>query len=344
MKIGNRFVDYNTAPVVIVEIGINHEGSLQTAFEMVDAAADAGAEVIKHQTHIIEDEMSSEARNIIPGNAKVSVFEIMKRCALGFEEELELKRYVETKGMIFISTPFSRAAADRLEKMDIPAYKIGSGECNNYPLIKHIASFGKPIILSTGMNDVQSIRKSVEIMDNAGIHYALLHTTNIYPTPPELVRLNAITILRNEFPNTLVGLSDHTTSNYACLAAVALGATILERHFTDRMDRPGPDIVCSMDREQLADLILGAKTIQMERGGEKCAVPEEQPTINFAFASVVSITPIKKGEKFTSANIWVKRPGTGEYLADSYELILGQTATLDIASDVQIRKCHVLDA
>ena len=343
MKIGNRDIGLDCEPLVIAEMGINHEGSVQTAFELVDAAAAAGCEILKHQTHIIEDEMSSEAMSVIPGNADVSIYEIMNRCALTEAEERELQQYVESKGMIYISTPFSRAAADRLERMNVPAYKIGSGECNNYPLIKHIASFGKPIILSTGMNDIASVRKSVEIMESAGVEYALLHTTNIYPTPPHLVRLNAMVSLQNEFPNAVVGLSDHTTSNYACLAAVALGASILERHFTDRMDRPGPDIICSMDGSELKALIEGSKIIQLERGGEKMAVAEEQPTIDFAFASVVSIQSIKKGDSFTTDNIWVKRPGTGDYLAESYEQLIGRIAVVDIAPDVQISKTDVLE-
>ena len=165
IQIENRKIGLNYPPLVIVEIGINHEGSLKTAFEMVDAAWRAGAEVIKHQTHVVEDEMSKAAKKVIPGNASVSIYEIMERCALNEEDEIKLKDYVESKGMIFMSTPFSRAAADRLERMGVSSYKIGSGECNNYPLIEHIASFGKPMIVSTGMNDIESVRKTVNILE-----------------------------------------------------------------------------------------------------------------------------------------------------------------------------------
>ena len=250
IQIQNRKIGLNHPPLVIVEIGINHEGSLKTAFEMVDAAWKSGAEIIKHQTHIVEDEMSKEAKKVIPGNASVSIYEIMERCALNEEDEIKLKNYIESKGMIFISTPFSRAAANRLERMGVSAYKIGSGECNNYPLIEHIASFGKPMIVSTGMNDIKSIKKTVEILEKYNITYALLHTTNLYPTPVNLVRLGAMQELQKEFPNAIIGLSDHTTSNRACFAATALGASILERHFTDKMDRPGPDIINSMDPDR----------------------------------------------------------------------------------------------
>ena len=143
--IGPRRVGPAYAPLVIAEIGINHEGSLLTAKAMVDAAARAGVEVVKHQTHIVEDEMSGAAKKIVPGNADVSIYDIMARCALSEADEIALQKYVESKGMIFISTPFSRAAADRLQRMNVPAFKIGSGECNNYPLLKHVAGFGKPV-------------------------------------------------------------------------------------------------------------------------------------------------------------------------------------------------------
>ncbi len=331
--IDSREIGENCTPLVIAEIGINHEGSLQTAKTMVDAAINAGAEVIKHQTHIIDDEMSGVAKNVIPGNAEVSIHEIMSRCALNEKDERELQVYTQEKGAIFISTPFSRAAADRLKAMNIPAYKIGSGECNNYPLIEHIASFGKPIILSTGMNTIESIKKAVSIIEKHNTPYALLHCTNVYPTPHHLIRLGAITELQEAFPNAQIGLSDHSTDNYACFGAVALGATILERHFTDSMDRPGPDIVCSMDPKAMAELIKGANALQKARGGKKGPVEEEQPTIDFAFATVVSIKEIKKGETFTKDNIWVKRPGTGEILAEKFNQVLGTKATRDIKQD-----------
>jgi sialic acid synthase SpsE len=336
ITIAGRKIGYDYKPVVIAEIGINHEGSLKTAYEMVDAAHKAGAEIVKHQTHIVEDEMSGHAKKVIPGNADVSIYEIMHRCALNEQDEIKLKEYIESKGMIFISTPFSRAAADRLERMNVGAYKIGSGECNNYPLLEHIASFGKPIILSTGMNTIEGIRKAVEIFRKHKVEYALLHCTNVYPTPPNRVRLGAMVEIENEFPDAVVGLSDHTINNYACLGAVALGASILERHFTDSMDRPGPDIICSMDGKAMSELIEGSEYLFLERGGSKGPVTEEQPTIDFAFASVVTIKDINAGEVFSMENIWVKRPGTGEILADDFNAILGKKAISSIPADTQL--------
>lgn len=341
-KIGNRVVGYQHEPLIICEIGINHEGSLQTAFDMVDAAHQAGAEVIKHQTHVIEDEMSEEAKSVIPANADVSIYEIMARCALNEADEIKLKAYVESKGMIFISTPFSRAAAYRLEKMGVSAYKIGSGECNNYPLIKLIASFGKPIILSTGMNTIASIQKSVDIIRKAGVPYALLHCTNIYPTPYQEVRLGAIAEMAKAFPDAVMGLSDHTLDNYACLGAVALGASILERHFTDDMSRTGPDIVCSMNPQSFAELKQGAKALQLARGGKKdTVITGEQPTKDFAFASVVADKDIQAGEVLTTDNLWVKRPASGDFTAEDYEKLIGKKARCDIKAGMQLKHTDI---
>ena len=336
LEISGRKIGEDFPPLVIAEIGINHGGSIQTAFEMVDAAKRAGAEVVKHQTHIVEDEMSGAAKKVIPGNADVSIYEIMDKCSLNETDEINLKNYVESKGMIFISTPFSRAAVERLERMNVSAYKIGSGECNNYPLLEHIAQFGKPIILSTGMNTIESVSKAVAIFDRYKVPLALLHTTNLYPTPPELVRFGAMTELHEAFPNQVFGLSDHTISNHACFGAVALGASIIERHFTDHMERTGPDIICSMDEKTCKELIEVSELIWKMRGGTKKPTEEEQVTIDFAFATVCTISNIKKGEQFTRENLWVKRPGTGEVLAEKFNELIGKKAARDLINDEQL--------
>ena len=336
-EIAGRKIGLEHPPLVIAEIGINHGGSLDLARAIVDAAIEAGAEVIKHQTHVIDDEMSSAARDIKPGNSDRSIYDIMRECALDESDEIELQRYVQERGAVFLSTPFSRAAADRLEKMQVPAYKVGSGECNNYPLIKHIAGFGKPVILSTGMNGIEQIRKSVRILRAQNVPYALLHCTNIYPTPHHLVRLGALEELQGTFPDAVVGLSDHTVDNYACLGAVALGASILERHFTDRMDRDGPDIICSMDGRAMRRLIKGSRILWQARGGGKAPLEEEQPTIDFAFASIVTIKPVKAGEFFSEENLWVKRPGLGGIPADRFESLLGLRCRHDLDRDVHLK-------
>lgn len=341
MKIGNRNIGKDHPPLIIAEIGINHGGDLSVAKALVDAAHEAGAEVVKHQTHIVHDEMSYEAKKVKPGNSDKSIFEIMAACALNEDDELELSRYVKSKGLIFISSPFSRAAVERLERIGVPAYKIGSGECNNYPLLEHIAKKGKPVILSTGMNTIETINIAVKIFKEHNVDVALLHTTNLYPTPNHLVRLNGMIEMHKAFPDLPFGLSDHTITNHACLAAVALGANILERHFTDTMEREGPDIVCSMDKHAAKELIEGSSIIWSQLGGNKEPAREEEVTINFAFASVVSIRKIKKGDLLTTDNIWVKRPGTGDYLAVDYKNLLGKRAKMDIPNDTQIKKIFI---
>lgn len=322
-------------PLVIAEIGINHEGDYNKAIQMIDNAAAAGAECVKIQTHVIEDEMIPN--DVVPIHTKETIWEIMRRCALTEEQEMALKNYAESKNMIFMSTPFSRAAAIRLEKMDVCAYKIGSGECNNYPLIEHIARYGKPIILSTGMNNLESVGKAVEILRKYQVPYALMHCTSLYPTPYEKVRLGALNDLQTAFPDAVIGLSDHTLTSYTCLAATALGASILERHFTSDKLWEGPDINISMNPLELKELIEGSKAIHLALGGNKEILKEEQPTIDFAYACVVAIKDIEKGSPLNEDNIWVKRPGTGEIKAVHFESILGKQALCNIQKNRQIK-------
>jgi len=338
MTIRGRRIGSDFPPLVIAEIGINHEGSMAKAKRMVRDARKAGAECVKFQVHVIEDEMVPVAKKIVPGHTKESIWDIMRRCAFSESQDRELKRYVERFGMIYLSTPFSRAAADRLRRMNVPAYKIGSGECNNYPLIEYIARFRKPMIISTGMNDIASVKKTVTILRKHKVPYALLNCTSMYPTPYDKVRLGGIKDLQKAFPGAVVGQSDHSLGTYTCIAAVALGASIIEKHFTSDKSWPGPDISISIDPTELADLVKGTRAVWRARGGEKTILKEEQDIINFAYACVVSVATIKKGERFTHKNVWVKRPGTGQIKAVEYERILGKRAARDIPADIQLRR------
>jgi sialic acid synthase SpsE len=335
LVIAKRKIGPEHPPLVIAEIGINHEGIFEKALRMIDDAVKVGCECVKFQSHIIEDEMIPN--DVIPGNASESIWDIMSRCALPEENEYKLKEYTESKGMIFLSTPFSRAAADRLEKFGVSAYKIGSGECNNYPLVEHIARFGKPVILSTGMNNLESIEKAVAILRRQRVPFALLHCTSIYPTPYDKVRLRALVELQERFPDAVVGLSDHSLSIYPCLGAAALGASILERHFTSDKSWPGPDIPISTDPVELGELIRGSAIIHQALAGKKEILAEEQPTINFAYASVVAIRDIAAGEALSMENIWVKRPGTGEIKTEFFPTVLTKKARVAIKKNAQIK-------
>ncbi len=341
-QIGDREVGLEHPPFVIAEIGINHEGDPAKAHRMVDDAADAGVECVKFQTHVVEDEMIPN--DVVPGNADEPIYDMMVRCALSAEDERELKAHAEERGMTFLSTPFSRAAADRLAELGVEAFKIGSGECNNYPLIRHVAGFGKPVILSTGMNDVHSIRPAVEILRAAGVGFAVLHCTSLYPTPPELVRLGALAELGAAFPDAVLGLSDHTTSIYPCVGSVALGARVLERHFTSDMSWPGPDIAVSSTPAEFGELVRGSRLVHAALGGSKEILAAERPTIDFAYACVVTTATVPAGSPLTTANTWVKRPGTGEIKAADYDSVLGRTTARDLAADTQISWGDLVDA
>ncbi len=335
INISGRPIGPTHRPLVIAEVGINHGGEFNRAVRMFRDAAAVGAECVKIQSHFVDDEMVPN--NVVPGNADEPIWDMMKRCALDPEMERELKREAEELGLLFISTPFSRAAANHLDEMGVAAFKVGSGECNNYPLVDHIASFGRPMILSTGMNDLPSIAGAVTILRRRRVPFALLHCTSLYPTPYTKVRLGALAQMKAAFPDAVLGLSDHSPSIFPLLGAVPLGAAVLERHFTSDPTWDGPDVPVSMTPDQLRLLIEGADAIHASLGGTKEILPDEQPTIDFAYASVVTIAPVAKGEEFTRANLWVKRPGTGEIRAADFERILGRRSAAHLHENAQVR-------
>ena len=336
IEIAGRKIGPDHPPLVMAEVGINHEGEFAKAIQLVDAAAAAGAELVKFQCHITDKEMVPT--DMTPGEISTEkLWDIIKRCELTEDEERRVQAHCAKKGVMYLSTPFSREAADRLNAMGVPAFKIGSGECNNVPLLDHIARFGKPMILSTGMNDLPSIRRSVEAIRRHGVPLALMHCTSMYPTPYDKVRLGAVSELIREFPECPVGLSDHSMNIWTCLGAAALGASLFEKHFTISRQWPGPDTGISIEPDELHDMIEGTRAVWQARGGSKNILPEEQPVIDFAYATVVTIAPVKKGESFSKSNIWVKRPGTGPIHATRFDDVLGRTALRDIPAEVHVR-------
>jgi N-acetylneuraminate synthase len=337
MKIAHREISDKHRPLVIAEIGINHGGDLNVAKEMARLAALSGCEMVKHQTHIVEDEMTDEAKSIFPPNADVSIWEVMERCALSKDDERELKRYVEELGMIFISTPFSRAAADFLLELDVPAFKIGSGEADNLPLIRHVAKMGKPIIMSTGMQTIETIQASVDILDASGVEYALLECTNLYPSPPEIVSLQGVTDLKNAFPNAVIGFSVHSIGPEMALASVALGACILERHYTDSRYRIGPDIINSMDPAELRLIIDRSAEIHTALHNPKQRTGPEEDVYRFARASVVADKDLPAGHVITEADIWARRPGSGDIAGYDFDKVVGRKLLSAATRNQQLR-------
>lgn len=337
MKIRDRHVGPEYPPLVVAEIGINHGGDLDVAREMVTLAARAGAECVKHQTHFVEDEMTDEAKQVFPPNADVSIWEVIARCALSADDEIALKAHAESLGLIYLSTPFSRKAADFLEQINVDAFKIGSGEADNLPLIRHIASFGRPVIMSTGMQTIETIQRSVAILRDARIPFALLECTNLYPSPPEIVSLQGVTDLKAAFPDAIVGFSDHSIGPEMALASVALGACILERHFTDSRYRVGPDISCSMDPAELRHLVDRSREIHRALHNPKVRTAAEEPVYQFARASVVADRDLPAHHVLTEADIWARRPGTGEIPGYEFDAVVGRTLARAVTRNTQLR-------
>lgn len=341
LNISGRKVGNNYEPLIIPEIGINHNGSIEKAFKIVDSAKKAGAEIVKHQTHIPDDEMSIEAKKIKPGNSNKYIYNIISQCSLSEEDEYKLYKYVKKKKLIFLSTPFGRKAIDRLNKFGLDTFKIGSGEVTNLPLIEYACSLKKNLIMSTGMVDINYIKKLKKFLDDKKAKYAFLHTTSLYPVPDKLARLGAIREMKETFKDVVIGYSDHTRGNIACYGALALGASIIEKHFVDSYKTQGPDIICSCNQHDLNQLIKNSKRIFNQIKGKKNFLKEEQVTRNFAFASVVTLANIKKGEIFDKKNLWVKRPATGDFHASELKKIFGKRSVRNLIANRQLRKKDV---
>lgn len=337
MKIAHRYIGPEYPPLVIAEIGINHGGSLEVAKAMVTAARLAGCEMVKHQTHFVHDEMTDEAKIIFPPNADKSIWDVMLECALSKDDEIALKKHAEDCGMIYISTPFSRAAADFLADIGVAGFKIGSGECNHVPLIRHIASFGKPIILSTGMQTIDSLRPSVAALDVSGVDYALLECTNLYPSPPDIVSLQGIPELRQAFPRAIIGFSDHSIGPIMALSAVALGACILERHFTDTRYRKGPDISCSMDPAELRFIVDRSSEIHTALRNPKMRTAPEEDVYRFARGSIVADRDLPADHVITEQDIWARRPGSGEISVQHFYSLVGMRTRNALKCNQQLK-------
>ncbi len=336
MKIAHREIGPTHPPLVIAEIGINHGGDVEVAKTMVRMAAEAGAECVKHQTHFVDDEMTDEAKSVFPPNADVSIWEVMRRNSLSETDELSLKQYTESLGLIYLSTPFSRKAADFLDSIGVPAFKIGSGEADNTPFIRHIVKFGKPVILSTGMQSIESIARSVNILRESGVPFALLECTNLYPSPPEIVSLKGVSELKEAFPDAIVGFSDHSIGPTMALASVALGACILERHYTDSRYRSGPDISCSMDPAELRFLVDRSREIHTALNNPKQRTEAEEPVYRFARASIVADRDLKEGHVIGETDIWARRPGTGAIAGYEFEKVVGRKLLRPVSRNTQL--------
>ena len=334
IKIKKFRIGINQPVFVIAEAGINHNGSLQIAKKLVKVAKKAGANCIKFQTHITEKEMMKT--NIRPGKiTKKPLWDIIKNCELTENEELKLQKFCIEEKILFLSTPFSIPAIDRLEKINIPAYKIGSGEITNLPFLKSIAKKRKPVILSTGMSNMNEINYAVNLFKKSKIPLAILQTTSEYPTDYKDVNLGVIDIYKKKF-KIPVGISDHTLGIYTSLGAVARGSCIVEKHITLDKTLPGPDQKISLEPKELEELVKGCKAIKLALGNTKKILKKELPVLRFARETVVTKQRISKGDIFTEDNLTTKRPNTGQIPARDFYKILGKKAKKMILEDKQL--------
>jgi len=326
---------------IIAEAGVNHNGSLETAFRMVDEAKNAGADCIKFQTFKSENLVSVKASkaDYQKGNTgEGSQLEMLKKLELSFDEFIRLKDYCQEKGIEFLSTPFDLESLDFLDRLGVPFWKIPSGEVTNLPYLLAIAKTSKPVIMSTGMCEIEEIRAAVNTLRQNGTNdIKLLHCNTEYPTPFEDVNLNAINTLRETF-GLETGYSDHTKGIEVAIAAVALGCTVIEKHFTLDKNMEGPDHKASLEPKELCEMVNAIRNIEKAMGSkDKKPSVSELKNISVARKSIVAKTNIKAGDVFSEENITVKRPGNGISPMRWFEII-GKTADRDYKEDDLIKE------
>lgn len=342
LNIKNWFANSARKPLIFAEIGINHGGDLSVAQKLSELAASAGVDVIKHQTHIPTSEMSVESEQEIIPYLGSSIFDLISNCSLNLDQEFKLKEFVENElGCCYVSTPFSRQASDFLDEIDIPFFKIGSGEAKNYHFVKHVASKGKPVFLSTGMSSVDQITRSVNALEEAGVSYLLFHTTNAYPCPISAVRLQGMRQLQTRFNTDFVGLSDHTESNSACLAALSVGALAVERHFTDSRERKGADIACSMTPAEAKQLVTFRDELGLLYSEEEKSLHSVEAEVKmFADQSVVAVKDLAAGDIIDLSVVDFMRPGGGDFGIDDINDLVGRMLIEPIGARTQLRRHH----
>ena len=323
--------------LIIAEAGVNHNGSLDLALKMVDEAKRAGADIVKFQTAIPEKVISkyadkAEYQKKTTGNEE-SQLEMCKRIHLKLSDYDIIKKYCEEVGIEFLSTPFDLESIDYLEKLGIRLWKIPSGEITNLPYLIKIAKTGKPVIMSTGMSELNEVEEAVNVLKKGGAgEITLLHCTTEYPAPFESVNLRAMNTLREKF-GTKVGYSDHTVGFEAAVAAVVLGASVIEKHFTLNHNMEGPDHKASLEPEEFEVMVNNIRLIEKALGdGVKRPAEAEKKNIAIARKSIVAAKDIKKGEVLTEENITVKRPGSGISPMKWFE-VLGTEAVRDFGED-----------
>lgn len=327
---------------IIAEAGVNHNGSIDLAKKLIDSAAEAGADYIKFQTFKAEKIVGKHAskaeyqQNESDGDS--TQFAMLKKLELNQENHLELIAHCNLRGIKFLSTAFDSESIELLSNLNIKLFKIPSGEITNKPFLQQIASKGKPVILSTGLSNLEEVRQALNVLLNGGLKkedITLLHCTTAYPTPMEDVNLKAMQTLWTEF-NIRIGYSDHTQGIEIPIAAVALGATVIEKHITLDRNLPGPDHKASIEMDELKQMVRSIRNVEKALGsGIKEPVKSELRNAEAVRKSIVAARPIKKNETLTPENLAVKRPGNG-ISPMLWDEIIGKTAIRDFNEDEAI--------
>ena len=325
--------------LIIAEAGVNHNGSLEMAFELIDAASDAGADVVKFQTFKAENLVTQSAAkaNYQLGTTDVqeTQFEMIKKLELSYDMHLKLISKCNEKGIRFSSTGFDTSSVDVLIELGVDFLKVPSGEITNLPYLRHVGTKGLPIILSTGMCKMQEVASALEILEKAGARkhdITVLHCNTEYPTPMEDVNLRAMLSMENEL-GLKVGYSDHTLGIEVPIAAVAMGATVIEKHFTLDRSMDGPDHAASLEPSKLKKMVSSIRTVEKALGdGQKKPSNSERANIGVVRKSIVASKNIKAGDQFSSDNLGVKRPGTG-ISPMQWDEVIGKVASKDFNPD-----------
>jgi len=304
---------------IIAEAGVNHNGSIELAKKLIDVAAEAGVDAVKFQTFKAEKLVSKDAQKATyqkenMSSSDNSQFAMLKKLELDIETHHELIAYCKSRNIMFLSTPFDHESIDMLNDLGLEIFKIPSGEITNLPYLRHIGSLKKEIILSTGMADIGEIEDALDILINAGTkreNITVLHANTMYPTPMEDVNLNAMVTIGNTF-DIAFGYSDHTLGIEVDIAAVAMGASCIEKHFTLDKTMEGPDHKASLEPNELKAMVKAIRNIEVALGSKiKKPTPSEKPNMIAARKSIVALKPIKKGEILGRNNLTTKRPGNG---------------------------------
>ncbi|MBI2677661.1 MAG: N-acetylneuraminate synthase [Candidatus Koribacter versatilis] len=336
MQLAGRTIAEGAPCFVIAEAGVNHNGSLATARQLADAAKSAGADAVKYQTFRAEKVVSPAAPKAAyqqrTTGAAESQLDMVRKLALPIAAFAELNEHCRKLGILFLSTPADEESIYDLANLGVPAFKIASGEVTNFPFLEHVARTGKPVILSTGMSDLEEVRLAVQTLRAAGNReLVLLHCVSNYPADPASANLRAMHTLRDEF-SVPIGYSDHTLGASVALAAAALGACVIEKHLTLDNRLPGPDHQASLDPKDFAEMVRGIRAVEAALGdGRKRRMPEEEDVARVARRSLVAACDIPAGATIASQHIAILRPGTGMPPAER-KRILGKRVLRDVSA------------